>query len=154
MNGYEELLPSPNDSSPGSNNELLPTQPIEENESLIMPAPDTTDPWAYLSSSSEHFKSFDIRKDTFLLGRQPEADYVLQSPALPDEALKLYSRRHFSIVKRKDAEDLHLPIMPILEDESMAGTWVNGEKIGKGHSRPLVHGDVISVLHEEHRVFR
>ena len=61
------------------------------------------------------------------LGRSPSADVTLDDPTV--------SRRHALIVQRDGAYVL-------LDDRSMNGTWLNGERVREAHLRD---GDVIGL---------
>lgn len=37
-----------------------------------------------------------------------------------------------------------------LQDKAANGTWINGIMVGKGSHMPLAHGDVVTVLYDEH----
>jgi len=41
-----------------------------------------------------------------------------------------------------------------LTDTSMNGTWIDGMRVGKDHSAPLSHGNIISILSTEMEVFQ
>lgn len=85
---------------------------------------------------------------TISCGRADGLSIVLQDPRV--------STHHFSIQARVSTSDappsrsgtrmVARPVELELEDESSNGTWLNEEKVGKGHRVPLVSGDRIFVL--------
>lgn len=58
------------------------------------------------------------------------------------------SRQHFCI---RHVGDVASPRF-VLEDTAANGTWLNGVRIGKGQQLPLQHGDMITVLYNDHDV--
>ena len=56
-----------------------------------------------------------------MCGRNPNADYVLNSPKIPEECLNNFSREHFLIEKYIDVDDIH-NLTAILYDKSTTGT--------------------------------
>ena len=58
------------------------------------------------------------------------------------------SRQHFLIRHVGDAASPRF----VLEDTAANGTWLNGVRIGKGQQLPLQHGDMITVLYNDHEV--
>lgn len=145
--------------------DLTPTQPLNEsdgngnNGSIEFPPPNDA-AWGYLETMSSFFDSREIRKNTFLFGRNPSNDYVIRADhaggedqRLPPGLLKAISRLHFTIEKSVDSEDIH-GVEVLLHDHSMTGTFVNGQKLGKGKTWPLVSNDVIGVCAGDSRAFR
>ena len=62
--------------------------------------------------------------------KQGEPSLVINNPRI--------SSRHAKFV-RKNGE-------PVLADSSTNGTWVNGERLGKGNERILKTGDTIAFI--------
>jgi pSer/pThr/pTyr-binding forkhead associated (FHA) protein len=61
------------------------------------------------------------------IGRGVSCDVLLDDPTV--------SRRHALVVRRED-------VLVLLDDRSMNGTWLNGERISEA---PLSDGDVIQL---------
>lgn len=146
-----------------TSDDLTPTQPLNESDGngnngsgIDFPPPNDA-AWGYLETMSSFFDSREIRKNTFLFGRNPSNDYIVRADhadqRLPPGLLKAISRLHFTIEKKVDAEDIH-GVDVLLHDHSMTGTFVNGQKLGKGQSWPLVSNDVIGLCASDSRAFR
>lgn len=136
-----------------STDELTPTQPLAlDDESSLDSPPEPS--WGYLETLTGYFDSFELRQAEFKFGRDPKgSSYFLQEARVPRGIWLALSRSHFSIEKNTDLSDLHSSEI-ILRDFSTYGTFVNGEKVGKGKWRPLVNCDIISICAVENRIFR
>ncbi len=75
--------------------------------------------------------SWELRQDIFDFGRHPNFKYPLIEAKIPDGFYNAISRTHFRIEKRTDPDDIHGSEV-VLHDFSSLGTFVNGEKVGKG----------------------
>ena len=144
-----------------SNEDLIPTQPLEASDDksdLNIPhAPRTDIAWGYLETQSAYFQSAEIRQDKFSFGRGSNQDYHVpknrEVNKLPDGIFNCISRRHFSIERKFDEDDVHGREV-LLQDHSMTGTFVNGELVGKDKSRHLVSNDIIAIVDATHPIFK
>ncbi|CAG4982930.1 unnamed protein product [Parnassius apollo] len=85
----------------------------------------------------------DLIQPEFTLGRAIDCTLVIKKDIFNDDIIKSVSKQHF-LLKRNLLE----PLSPaIITDLSSNGTYVNGEKIGKGQSRVLDDNDKIGVTH-------
>ncbi|XP_013186869.1 ovarian-specific serine/threonine-protein kinase Lok [Amyelois transitella] len=92
---------------------------------------------------------YDLIQAEFTLGRSLKCTYVMRRELVSENIIKNVSKQHFIITR-----DLSEPLNPaIITDLSYNGTFVNGEKIGKGNSRVLDDNDVISVTHALMKIF-
>ena len=90
--------------------------------------------WAHLVSRSRFFRSVSVRSNSFSVGKM-DCDYLLDSGDIPSDCISQYSRKHFVLEKvsgpEGEGED-HKDFDVFITDCSMNGTYVNGEKVGRG----------------------
>lgn len=92
---------------------------------------------------------YDLIQPEFTLGRALNSTLVIKKDIIKENIVKNVSKQHFSIRR-----DLSEPLSPaFITDYSHNGTFVNGEKIGKGNSRILDDKDEIAVTHELVKIF-
>ncbi|XP_053609286.1 ovarian-specific serine/threonine-protein kinase Lok [Plodia interpunctella] len=92
---------------------------------------------------------YDLIQAEFTLGRSLKCSYVMRREIINENIIKNVSKQHFIITR-----DLSESLNPaIIKDLSYNGTFVNGEKIGKGNSRVLDDNDIISVTHAVMKIF-
>ncbi|CAH0715605.1 unnamed protein product, partial [Brenthis ino] len=91
----------------------------------------------------QHPEYYDLIQPEFTLGRALTSTFVMKTDIIKENIIKNVSKQHFVI--RRDLSETLSPA--IITDLSHNGTFINGEKIGKGNSRVLDDNDVISVTH-------
>ena len=74
---------------------------------------------------------FALAQGAMRIGRSPSADICLEDPSV--------SRRHAIVVREEDT-------VRILDDRSLNGVWVNGERVT---SRVLSDGDIVTIGRNE-----
>ncbi len=89
--------------------------------------------WCKLVGKSGKAETAGVAAESFAIGRAPGND--MQVPDQRISSVHCILRR----VAKSTVEYL-------LEDRSTNGTFVNGERVGKGHSRALKNADVIALL--------
>ena len=94
------------------------------------PAPAGPAPWGTLVSLSSH-PPLDLTGAAHTLGRGAACSLVLSQSFI--------STTHARLLR--DGGDG----APAVEDTSTNGVWLNGQKVGKGNSRPLRHADALSL---------
>ena len=94
------------------------------------PAPSGPAPWGTLVSLSSH-PPLDLTGGVHTLGRGAACSLVLSQSFI--------STTHARLLR--DGGDG----APAVEDTSTNGVWLNGQKVGKGNSRPLRHADALSL---------
>lgn len=94
----------------------------------------------WLKADSRDCERFVLGKETYTVGRGGNCDINLN---LNNCFIKLenLSRVHCTF---KRTPNVATGFQLILEDCSVNGTFVNGDKIGRGKSRALYHGDEIA----------
>ncbi|XP_044728383.1 ovarian-specific serine/threonine-protein kinase Lok [Chrysoperla carnea] len=105
--------------------------------------------WGWLYPTRLHLKPLDLVNSTFTLGRSIDCDIVLNGQNITPNILKIVSKRHFKIYR----EDVDQSTIMYLEDCSYNGTFINGQRVGKGKKVILQNGDEISIGHPSVRVY-
>ncbi|XP_049776151.1 ovarian-specific serine/threonine-protein kinase Lok-like [Schistocerca cancellata] len=105
--------------------------------------------WGRLYATRKQFTTIELTKDEYTVGRLPNCDVTITEREVKKEVLTTISKLHFKIRKTKvgDAQAVYL------EDCSFNGTFVNGEKIGKGRVIVLQSNDQISLAAAPFRVY-
>ncbi|CAB3221889.1 unnamed protein product [Arctia plantaginis] len=92
---------------------------------------------------------YDLIEPEFTLGRALNCNFVAKNSVIKENITRNVSKQHFII--RRDMSESLCPT--IITDLSYNGTFINGEKIGKGNSQVLDDNDIISVTHELVKIF-
>ena len=133
--------------------ELPLTQPLgSQDEELILPFQPKRHYWGYLEAQQDYYSNYELRNESWKCGRGFTLDCTLKGPQIPAEVLSTISRTHFVIELVVDEEDIN-GVYATLTDQSTGGTYVNGERVSK-KSRPLIHGDMISITFPSNQAFR
>ncbi|CAG0889192.1 unnamed protein product [Darwinula stevensoni] len=113
--------------------------------------------WGLLHPISQNLMKCDrmlivseLRMPEHVIGRSEECDYCITTAHVPNEKLLLaISKRHFRIFQETTllGSDIYI------EDLSSNGTYLNGEKIGKGQKRVLTNNDVIALASPCYKAF-
>lgn len=104
--------------------------------------------WARLFPINPVFKEYELKKDLVTFGRL-ECD-VLLNANLPTLSSSAYSAVHFKI-KREFHGKAGYTIF--IEDWSSNGTFINGDKIGKGRIQALKNNCEISLAKKENKAY-
>ena len=94
------------------------------------------------------FRPIILNKTTFTFGRLPTCDFVAskQKDELSEVKFMAVSKTHF-IISNSDERTF-------IEDQSLCGTYINGQKVGKGHTIEIQEGAIISLFEESFKIFR
>ncbi|XP_077416898.1 serine/threonine-protein kinase Chk2 isoform X3 [Vanacampus margaritifer] len=88
----------------------------------------------------------DCVADEYLFGRDPKCNYVLDDPDHKGSLrFRIYSKKHFRIFREG--------IEVFVQDLSNNGTFVDGNKIGRGKKLPLVNNAVLALAEHRNKVF-
>lgn len=105
--------------------------------------------WARLLPSQAGFKAIDLTDDVTSFGRGKDCDIVYQSDS-KQCAVSAYSNVHFKI---KREFSIKIGTHALLEDCSSNGTFIDGEKLGKGRVQALKNNNEISLAKPENRAY-
>lgn len=94
--------------------------------------------WGRLLAASAHCTSYDLEKSDYTLGRKATCDIVINDAAISNVHCRI-SRKPAPNSVAGNPDDM----VVFLEDLSANGTFVNKEKLGRGVTRALKHGDEI-----------
>ncbi|KAL8179955.1 UNVERIFIED_CONTAM: hypothetical protein K2H54_000767 [Gekko kuhli] len=93
----------------------------------------------------------DCLKNEYWFGRDPSCDYSFTRLNVADtELYKQYSKKHFRIFREPGPRNSHVAY---IEDHSANGTYVNGQRLGKGNKLPLTHNAEIALALHRNKVF-
>ncbi|XP_060105176.1 serine/threonine-protein kinase Chk2 [Heteronotia binoei] len=93
----------------------------------------------------------DCLNNEYWFGRDPSCEYSFTSLNLPHtELYKQYSKKHFRIFREPGPRNSHVAY---IEDHSANGTYVNGQRLGKGNKLPLTHNAEIALALHHNKVF-
>lgn len=106
--------------------------------------------WARLYPINSQFQSFDLKKDTTNFGRAENNDVNLANVKTHLCPPTSYSGLHFIIKREFTGKTGH---HALLQDMSSNGTFINGEKIGKGRVQALKNNSEISLSLKENKAF-
>ena len=122
----------------GTDKDLEATDPIQI-DSTQKEAEEMEDlHWCTLEAISSNAETFQIAKDTCTLGRSDDNDKIFKN--------NRFSGRHCTIKREKAEGD---KCKYLVEDLSSNGTFVNGNKIGKGNKKEVRSGDQIALLNPD-----
>ncbi|XP_064620238.1 serine/threonine-protein kinase Chk2-like [Lineus longissimus] len=106
--------------------------------------------WGRLFPVGDGFLSVDCMKDTHSFGRGESCDYCFTSACTKQKnVFSAYSKVHFQLTREKTSTGVYV----FLEDLSSNGTFVNGEKVGKGNKQVLNNNDEIALAFKKNRAF-
>eukprot|EP01147_Barroeca_monosierra_P003685 gene3685-6237_t len=101
--------------------------------------------WGRLFSERPKYSSIDLTEDTYKFGRHESCQTTFTDKCISNIHCTI-SREHPSEAVSQYDDDEHIPF---LIDQSANGTFVNGERLGKGRKIALNHGDTISLLNKK-----
>nr|XP_039267751.1 serine/threonine-protein kinase Chk2-like [Styela clava] len=127
------------------------TVPTQEPASVSDEGADVDEPpWGVLYPIDRCFYPFDLREDIYTFGRGQDCTYTFDIPSIKQtQHFTTYSKKHFTITRTKSNTGTYTVM---LDDSSMNGVFINGEKIPKRGSRPLCDKDEISISSDKNRV--
>lgn len=103
----------------------------------------------YCWKNAQAAEYLDLIQQEFSLGRALTCSFAMRKDTVKEDIIKMVSKQHF-IIKR----DMSEPLCPaIITDLSYNGTFINGQKIGRGNSQVLDDNDEISITHAAVKVF-
>ncbi|CAG2198433.1 CHEK2 [Mytilus edulis] len=91
---------------------------------------------------TDMFGSRNLTKEEYCFGRGENCDIPFNTAtAKKHQCFQAYSKVHFKLIRKKTSTGVHV----FLEDSSSNGTFVNGEKVGKGNKQVLSNNDEIAL---------
>ncbi|XP_043282742.1 serine/threonine-protein kinase Chk2-like [Venturia canescens] len=138
--------------------EIPLTLPDTQNvaDALLTQSQEITPPsqviWGRLFPNSGRFKHLVMSKDVYTIGRHTSCDVRPIDGEWTDIELSVISKFHLRITREVSplsAQD----VIVYLEDLSFNGTFVNGNKVGKGNKVILRHNDVIALAKQNIEVY-
>lgn len=111
--------------------------------------PEDENVWGKLFPNGKSFELFLLNKEIVTCGRRPDADIKLKSDS-KHVTVGAYSSLHFTITREKSSKDEYYVK---IQDNSSNGTFINGNKIGKGRFQILKSNDEISLSKPENKAF-
>ncbi|XP_043258225.1 serine/threonine-protein kinase Chk2-like isoform X1 [Colletes gigas] len=100
--------------------------------------------WGRLCPIKLPFKTMEMTKDVYTLGRSEKCDICITENELKPKWLSVMSKQHFRITREFINSNINDAII-YLEDLSQNGTFINKVKIGRGKKVVLESNDVISL---------
>ncbi|XP_076755046.1 ovarian-specific serine/threonine-protein kinase Lok isoform X2 [Xylocopa sonorina] len=100
--------------------------------------------WGRLCPTKFPFKTMEMTKDVYTLGRSETCDICVTTNELKPKWLSVMSKIHFQIT-RKFIDGNSNDAVVYLEDLSYNGTFVNKKKVGRGNKVVLESNDIISL---------
>ena len=120
------------------------TQPLEPG--LELECSQGGEVWGQLYPHCGTFPRIRLDREVFRLGRAANSDYVVRASDMGSEQWRTsVSNTQCEIWRDTDGV--------WLKDCSLYGTWVNGRKVGRGHTAPLSHNAEICFVAPNKKVF-
>ncbi|XP_030831152.1 serine/threonine-protein kinase Chk2-like [Strongylocentrotus purpuratus] len=133
-----------------SSMETIPTQEVAEGDFDF--AEERVVVWGRLYPVGKCFSSIDFldTKDEYIFGRDPSCDVCYNGPEISkNPCYQTLSKTHFRIFKESNDNCNFY----FIEDKSSNGTFVNGEKIGKGKKQVLNNNDEIALSLSKNKAY-
>ncbi|CAG5133375.1 unnamed protein product [Candidula unifasciata] len=106
--------------------------------------------WGRLFPLGSSFVAMDLTADEYTFGRGENCDVAFSSQAAKThQCFQAYSKVHFKLIRNKTTTGTHT----FLEDLSSNGTFVNGDKVGKGKRHVLNNNDEISLAVKQNKAY-
>ncbi|KAL4223284.1 Checkpoint kinase 2 [Mactra antiquata] len=106
--------------------------------------------WGRLFPLGESFIAMDLSKDEYTFGRGENCDVPFNNNgSKKHQCFQAYSKVHFKITRQSTSTGTHV----FLEDTSSNGTFINGEKVGKGCKQALNNNDEIALALKKNKAF-
>ncbi|XP_005112692.1 serine/threonine-protein kinase Chk2 [Aplysia californica] len=130
--------------------DALPTQDIVDGEFNSEEDEPSQDAWGRLFPLGSSFVAMDLVNDTYSFGRGETCDVPFSSQAAKNhQCFQAYSKVHFKLVRKNTSTGEHV----FLEDTSSNGTFINGEKVGKGKKQVLNNNDEIALALKKNKAY-
>jgi len=131
--------------------DMMPTQDIGDGDDDIDCGGESLqDAWGRLFPLSGSFVGMDLVNDAYSFGRGESCDVHFNiATAKSKQCYQAYSKIHFKLVRQNSSTGDHV----FLEDTSSNGTFVNGEKVGKGKKQVLNNNDEIALALKTNKAF-
>lgn len=100
--------------------------------------------WGRLCPIKLPFKTMELTKDEYTLGRSESCDICVTSNELKPKWLSVMSKIHFKIVREYINGNKNDAVIYLI-DQSQNGTFVNKERVGRGNRVVLESNDIISL---------
>ncbi|EGD77684.1 hypothetical protein PTSG_08777 [Salpingoeca rosetta] len=102
--------------------------------------------WGRLFSERTNFTSIELIEDKYMFGRHDSCQVRFTDKCISNVHCTI-SREHPQEAMSQYEDD---EMLTFLTDQSANGTYVNGERLGKGRKVALAHGDKVSLLNKKH----
>ncbi|XP_064612778.1 serine/threonine-protein kinase Chk2-like isoform X2 [Liolophura sinensis] len=135
-----------------SSMETLPTQDLLDGDYSEEDSEETTSDhiWGRFFPLGTSFTAIDLTKDEYTFGRGESCDYAFNTPDMKKhQCFQAYSKIHFKLKRQSTSSGIHI----FLEDCSSNGTFINGEKVGKGNKQVLSNNDEIALAMKKNKAF-
>ncbi|BFZ05370.1 hypothetical protein BsWGS_08409 [Bradybaena similaris] len=131
--------------------ETLPCQDFDFTDGVNNEDSSQPEPWGRLFPLGNSFVAMDLIADEYTFGRGENCDVAFSSQAAKThQCFQAYSKVHFKLIRQiKSATGTHI----FLEDLSSNGTFVNGDKVGKGKRHVLNNNDEISLAVKQNKAY-
>ncbi|XP_063419076.1 serine/threonine-protein kinase Chk2-like [Mytilus trossulus] len=111
---------------------------------------DNEEVWGRMFPLGSSFIAVDLTKEEYCFGRGENCDIPFNTAnAKKHQCFQAYSKVHFKLIRKKTSTGVHV----FLEDSSSNGTFVNGEKVGKGNKQVLSNNDEIALALKNNKAF-
>ncbi|XP_069135324.1 serine/threonine-protein kinase Chk2-like isoform X1 [Argopecten irradians] len=107
------------------------------------------DCWGKLFPLGQSFTAIELNKDEYTFGRGENCDVPFIAPTKKHPYFQAYSKVHFKLIRQKTSTGFHI----FLEDTSGNGTFINGEKVGKGNKQVLGNNDEVSLAVKKNKAY-
>ncbi|XP_076283296.1 ovarian-specific serine/threonine-protein kinase Lok [Lasioglossum baleicum] len=117
---------------------------LTQSQSQQLSQEKTTTVWGRLCPIKLSFKTMELTKDVYTLGRSESCDICVTKNDLKPKWVSVMSKVHFRITREYIGDNSSDAIV-YLEDLSQNGTFVNKQKVGRGNKVVLESNDIISL---------
>ncbi|XP_065920782.1 serine/threonine-protein kinase Chk2-like [Dysidea avara] len=112
----------------------------------------TAEMWGRCFPIGKGFTAQELVKDEYTFGRDSSCDHSFNVSAKKSVHFAAISKVHFRIFRVKEKSNTS-KYNVFLEDKSSNGTFVNGEKVGRGKKRVLNNNDEIALSLAKNKAF-
>ncbi|XP_053987689.1 serine/threonine-protein kinase Chk2-like [Hylaeus anthracinus] len=123
---------------------LTQSQALSQEQTMIV--------WGRLCPIPVAFKTVEMIRDVYTLGRSEKCDIPITENELKPKWLSVISKIHFRIT-REFINENNKDTVIYLEDLSQNGTFVNKKKVGRGKKVVLESNDIISLAQSHVSVY-